>query len=190
MHWARRSAKIFWCRSMLKNLCSLIVALLVCQGAAFAQTSTAAKPTPSTSASTTTTTTKKPANTGEIFRWIDSKGKVQYSSEVPEDRRSTARKVDTRTNIVSSRVPASIQGEPQPPPQPQSALGEAAPAARQPITERDKCEAAWQAYRAAEQCFAQYRQSTAGGVGNKAGSKVSAEAQEKCPSLTEPQTCR
>ncbi len=127
---------------------------------------------------------KKGANTGEIYRWIDKNGKVQYSADVPEDRRATAKKVDTRSNIVSSRVPASIQGAPAPEP------SQASSAVRKPVTEREKCEAAWQVYRAAEACFAQYRQSTAGGAGNKAGSRVSSEAQQTCPALIEPAACR
>lgn len=146
---------------------------------------------PSTSnTATTATVAKKPANTGEIFRWVDKNGKVQYSADVPEDRRATARKVDTRSNIVSSRIPASIQGAPQPIPDRGAAPDAGAANARQPITARDKCEAAWQAYRSAELCFAQYRQSTAAGAGSRAGSRVSTEAQATCPALTEPAACR
>jgi hypothetical protein len=146
-------------------------------------TATAATPTPSASSSTKTTATRK-VNTGEIFRWVDSNGKVQYSADVPEDRKSTARKVDTRSNIVSSRVPASIGGAPQPAP------GDAAPTVRQPVTEREKCEAAWQQYNAAQACFARYRQGTVSGAGKKAGVNVSPEAQEKCQNMAEPAACR
>ncbi len=143
-------------------------------------------PTPSKSTATSTTATKKPANTGEIYRWVDSQGKVQYSADVPEDRRSTARKVDTRGNIVSSRVPARITA----PAPTASASSDAASTARPPVTEREKCEAAWQQYRQAEACFAQYRQGISGGSGRKAGSVVSAEAFEKCPSIAQPEPCR
>lgn len=198
MCWGQRSARIFWCQSMLKFLSCLLVTWIGLQGLALAQTGTAAKPTPSVSititsgsASTsitpitaTNTPTKKPASKGEIYRWVDKNGKVQYSADVPEDRLSTARRVDTRSNIVSSRVPASIQGAPNVAPTTNS------PGVRIPVSEREKCEAAWQAYRAAEACFAQYRQSTAGGAGNKAGSRVSEEAQQKCPALIEPASCR
>lgn len=158
---------------------------LLCQNMALAQTSTVAKPTPSASTSTSTTATRKPANTGEIYRWVDKNGKVQYSADVPEDRRSTARKVDTRSNIVSSQVPASISGAPAPAP-----TQDAAPAARQPTTEREKCEAAWQQYNAAQACFARYRQGTAGGAGKKSGVNVSPEAEEKCQNIAEPAACR
>jgi hypothetical protein len=144
-------------------------------------TPTFATPAPSTSTATSTTATKKPVNTGEIFRWVDSNGKVQYSADVPEDRKSTARKVDTRSNIVSSRVPASISAAPQPGPRNE------APAARQPITEREKCEAAWQRYNESVACFSQNRQ---GINGKRAGTGISAEAQEKCQALAEPAPCR
>jgi Domain of unknown function (DUF4124) len=137
--------------------------------------------TPTTSTATSTTATKKPANTGEIFRWVDSNGKVQYSTNVPEDRRSTARKVDTRSNIVSSRVPASIGGAPE------RAPSNDAAAVRQPITEREKCEAAWQRYNESVACFSQNRQ---GINGKRTGTGVSAEAQEKCEALTQPAACR
>ena len=139
---------------------------------------------PSVSASGSATTAQKTANTGEIFRWIDSKGKVQYSTDVPEDRRSTAKKIDTRGNVVSSQVPVTVQGEPQNR-QPSVATPAAvASNARQPITERERCEAAWQAYRAAEQCFAQYRGAS------RAGSRISEDAQKNCQPLPEPAACR
>ncbi len=141
--------------------------------------------TPSASASgSATTATHKTANTGDIFRWIDSKGKVQYSTDVPEDRRSTAKKIDTRSNVVSSQVPVTVQGEPQyrrPSVAPPAA---AASTARQPITEQERCEAAWQAYRAAEQCFAQYRSAS------RAGSRISEDALQNCQTLPEPRACR
>jgi Domain of unknown function (DUF4124) len=207
MRWAQRSAEIFWCRSMLKFSCLSLAALLIWQGAAFAQTATAAKPTPSLSVSTSTTATKRSANTGEIFRWVDKNGKVHYSSDVPEDHKSTARKVDTRGNIVSSRVPASIAAAPAPAPA-QDAV------ARQPITEREKCEAAWQEYRASQDCYAGFRRGlttkpgSASGTGSGAGSGsgtgsgsaatgpkrarsgVSPEAESQCKSVTEPAPCR
>jgi hypothetical protein len=152
-------------------------------------TVTAVTPTPSRSASTQTTATKKQSNTGEIYRWIDSQGRVQYGADVPEDRRSTARKVDTRGNIVSSRVPASIAS----PPSAQAPAVPAAPAASKPpqlISERERCEAAWKQYNEAQACFAQYRRGSAAGQGNKAGSSVAPEAFDKCPSLLEPEACR
>jgi hypothetical protein len=172
---------------MLKTLRCLIWVLALYQCAAFSQTSTAAQPTPSASTSTSTTATRKPANTGEIYRWVDKNGKVQYSTEVPEDRRSTARKIDTRGNIVSSRVPASISGAPAPATDPAS---DAAPSTRQPITEREKCEAAWKQYNESQACFAGYRQGTVKGRGNKSGSNMAEEALEKCQSLPEPAPCR
>ncbi|MBS7807299.1 DUF4124 domain-containing protein [Variovorax sp. PCZ-1] len=161
----------------------LLTVLLVWHGAAFAQTSTAAKPTPSITTSTSTTATRKPANTGEIFRWVDKNGKVQYGADVPEDRRATAKKVDTRSNIVSSRVPASIS-----PAAPPAASGDgAAPIARQPITEREKCEAAWQRYNESVACFSQNRQGINAG---RTGTGISVEAQTKCQNITEPAPCR
>jgi Domain of unknown function (DUF4124) len=169
---------------MLKCLAWIAMAWL-CQSAVLAQTSTAAKPTSSVSTSTSTTATRKPSNTGEIYRWVDKNGKVQYSADVPEDRRSTAKKIDTRGNIVSSRVPASIGGAPAPAP-----LDDAAPAARKPVTEREKCEAAWQEYNAAQACFARYRQGTVAGAGKKSGVNVSPEALENCQNIAEPAACR
>jgi hypothetical protein len=168
---------------MLKLVFALMTALLV-QGNAGAQTATSSRPTPtttvstSTSTSTNTTATKKPTNTGEIYRWVDQNGKVQYGSDVPEDRRSTARKVDTKGNVVSSRVPAPAQSGTEP------------PVARKPVTEREKCEAAWQEYRAAQACFAENRQGTVRGAGKKSGSNVSEGAAEQCPNVVEPQACR
>jgi hypothetical protein len=161
--------------------------LLMWHGIAAAQTTTAPKPSPSLSVSTSTTATTatRPANTGEIYRWVDKNGKVQYSADVPEDRRATAKRVDTRSNIVSSRVPASIGGAPAPEP-----AADAAPVARQPITEREKCEAAWQRYNEAQACFARFRQGTAGGAGNRARGNVAAAAQENCQNLPEPAACR
>jgi hypothetical protein len=157
----------------------LILALLILwQGAAFAQTTTTAKPTPSTSIPTSTTATKKPANTGEIYRWVDKSGKVQYSADVPEDRRSTARKVDTRSNIVSSRVPARIQGAP---------VEDTEPTARAPITEREKCEAAWKQYNESVACFSKGRQGINAG---RTGTAISAEAQANCQNMAEPTPCR
>ncbi len=184
MRWAQRSAEISWCLSMPRFLRFLLAALLLHQGAVLAQTSTAAMPTPSTSTVASTTATKKPANTGEIYRWVDSKGKVQYSADVPEDRRSTARKVDTRGNIVSSRVPTSISGAPQ------VAPATDAPVTRQPVTEREKCEAAWKKFNEASSCFANARQGTVRGRGNNAGGNISGQTQEQCQSLTEPAPCR
>ena len=179
---------------MLKVVCRASCVMLICQSIAFAQTaatpntasSAAAKPTPSVSTSTATTSTKKPANTGEIFRWVDKNGKVQYSADVPEDRRATARKVDTRSNIVSSQVPASISGAAAPNPTPADAQS----TARQPTTEREKCEAAWQQYNAAQACFARFRQGTAAGSGSRGGANVSSAAQENCQNLPEPAACR
>jgi Domain of unknown function (DUF4124) len=184
MRWAQRSAEISWCRSMLKLARALLMMLLIGQSAAFAQTSTAAKPTPSVSTSTTTTATKKLASSGEIYRWVDKNGKVQYGTDVPEESRAKARKVDTRSNIVSSQVPASISGAPQPMPANDAAV------ARQPISEREKCEAAWKKYNDSQACFAGYRQGTVKGRGNKSGSNISDEALEKCQTVTQPEPCR
>jgi hypothetical protein len=197
MCWGRRSAKISWCHNMpdLIKRALLITALLLAaiagSGAAWAQTvPSSIKPTPtftftpSISTSTQTTATKKPSNTGEIYRWTDSQGRVQYGADVPEDRKSTARKLDTRANIVSSRVPARIYPVPQPEP------SETAPTAKKPSTEREKCETAWQQYNESQSCFAQYRQGTIAGSGKKAGSNLSPEAQENCKSLPEPAPCR
>jgi hypothetical protein len=152
-----------------------------------ANTASAATPTPSVSSptSTTSTTATRKTNTGEIYRWIDANGKVQYGADVPEDRKSTARKVDTRGNVVSSRVPASIGSAPQ-----QPAADNAAPVARQPVTEREKCEAAWKAYNDSQACFAQYRQGTVSGAGNRSGSNLSPDALQNCQSLPEPAACR
>jgi hypothetical protein len=132
-----------------------------------ANTASAATPTPSVSSptSTTSTTATRKTNTGEIYRWIDANGKVQYGADVPEDRKSTARKVDTRGNVVSSRVPASIGSAPQ-----QPAADNAAPLVRQPVTE--------------------YRQGTVSGAGNRSGSNLSPEALQNCQSLPEPAACR
>jgi hypothetical protein len=143
------------------------------------------------SSPTATTVTRK-TNTGEIYRWVDAKGKVQYGSEVPEDRQSTARKIDTRGNTASSRVPASLgKAAVQP------SSSDAAPAQRQPITEREKCEAAWEKYRAAQDCFAQLGRDeirTRAGAGSsgraRLGSRPSEEAAQKCESVIEPQPCR
>jgi hypothetical protein len=206
MRWAQRSAKTFWCRNMLKSIQHILLTAAAMLGAcaALAQTASSAKPitrtvvgmtvtavtpTPSQSASTQTTATKKPSNTGEIYRWTDSKGRVQYGADVPEDRRSTARKVDTRGNIVSSRVPASIAT----PPSAQAPAAPNAPAASKPpqlMSERERCEAAWKQYNEAQACFAQYRRGSVAGQGSKAGSSVAPEAFEKCPLLTEPAACR
>jgi hypothetical protein len=166
------------------------VVLTLCSGAALAQTAPNSKPasgpaatptvTPAVSSATPTTATRK-INTGEIFRWVDKNGKVQYSADVPEDRKSTARKVDTRSNIVSSRVPASIGNAPKP------ETNDSAATPRQPITEREKCEAAWQRYNESVACFSQNRQ---GINGKRAGTGVSAEAQEKCQDVAQPAACR
>ncbi|TAG25926.1 MAG: DUF4124 domain-containing protein [Burkholderiales bacterium] len=169
---------------MLKLVRALLGMLLIGQGAAFAQTSTAAKPAPSVSTSTATTATKKPPSSGEIYRWVDKNGKVQYGTDVPEESRAKARKVDTRSNIVSSQVPASISGAPQPMPSAD------APTARVPTTAREKCEAAWRQYNDSQACFASYRQGTVKGLGKKSGSNISDEALEKCHSITEPAPCR
>jgi hypothetical protein len=189
MRWVQRSAEISWCRKMLKLAHAWLVMLLIGQSVAFAQTSTIAKPTPSisivTSTATTTTATKKPASTGEIYRWMDKSGKVQYDSSVPEDSRATAKKVDTRSNIVSSRVPTRITPETSDRP-----TKDAPPTARQPVSEREKCEAAWSKYNESVACFAKYRQGTATGSGNRSGVNLSPEAQEKCQALTEPAACR
>jgi hypothetical protein len=193
MCWAQKSAKISWCLSMHELARLPACALLLCAGAVLAQTApsiqpskttttTTITPAPSASSNTTTTATRK-VNTGEIFRWVDKSGKVQYSADVPEDRKSTARKVDTRSNIVSSRVPASISGAPQNTPAP----SDGAPAMRQPTTERERCEAAWQRYNEAVACFSQNRQ---GINGKRAGSSISAQAQETCQALPEPAACR
>ncbi len=148
---------------------------------------TAAAPTASTSSPTQTTATSRPKNTGEIFRWVDSQGRVQYGADVPEERRATARKIDTKGNIVSSRVPERFI--PQPPLiSAESSL--ALPQGRQPITEREKCEAVWAQYNEAQACFAQYRQGTTRGAGKKSGSNVAPEALEACQSLPEPAACR
>lgn len=184
MRWARKLAAISWCLNMLRILRFLLAALLLHQGAILAQTSTSAMPTPSTSIATSTTATKKPANSGEIYRWVDKNGKVQYSTDVPEDRRSTARIVDTRSNIVSSRVPASISGAPQ------AAPASNAPVTRQPVTEREKCEAAWKKFNEASSCFTNARQGTVRGRGNNAGGNIAGQTQEQCQSLTEPAPCR
>jgi hypothetical protein len=180
---------------MLNLLRMALLLLAMGAGAALAQTATttmpssksttstsatAATPTASVSSSTKTTATRK-VNTGEIYRWVDSQGRVQYGADVPEDRKATARKVDTRSNIVSSRVPASLGGAPLPAP------SDAAPTPRQPITEREKCEAAWQKYNESVACFSQNRQ---GINGKKAGTGVSAEAQEKCQDIAQPAACR
>ncbi len=144
------------------------------------------KPTPSQSSatSTTATTTKKSSNTGEIFRWVDAKGRVQYGADVPEEFRSQARKVDTRSNIVSSRVPARITA-----PQNQDAQSPETqqPVARKQVTEAEKCEAAWQEYRASQECFNQFRRGVAG-AGR--GTGLSPEAQTQCKDVTEPAACR
>jgi Domain of unknown function (DUF4124) len=178
---------------MLELARSSALALLLSAGAVLAQTSpstkpitsttaTAASPTPSASSGTSTTATRK-VNTGEIFRWVDSNGKVQYSADVPEDRKSTARKVDTRSNIVSSRVPASI-ASPTPAAEPETE-NDKTPVS-QPKNERERCELAWKKYNESQACFAQYQRGAAGNRGNS----VSPEAQEKCQSLAEPAPCR
>jgi hypothetical protein len=190
MRWAQRSAEISWCHSMLEMARAPALALLVCAGAALAQTvpstkpvtnttATAAAPTPSVSSATPTTATRK-VNTGEIYRWTDRQGRVQYGADVPEEFRSTSRKVDTRSNIVSSRVPASI-GLPAAP----QVEKNSAPVS-QPRNERERCEAAWKKYNESLACFAQYQRGAAGNRGNS----ISPEAQEKCQSLTEPAPCR
>jgi hypothetical protein len=206
MRWAQRSAKTFWYRNMLKSIKQMVLCVVAFQGAcvAVAQTTssikpvtrtvtgmtvTAVTPTPSQSTSTQTTATKKPSNKGEIYRWTDSQGRVQYGAEVPEDRRSTARKVDTRSNIVSSRVPARVVS-PQAAKTPDSPDTPAVNSSNQPTNERERCEAAWKQYKEAQACFEKYRRGSAAGQGNKAGSSLSPEAFDKCPTLTEPAACR
>lgn len=185
MRWARRSVKTFWCRNM-RNFCWwLAFSCVLCHGTVVAQTSTAATPTPSVSTSTSSTATKKPVNTGVIYRWVDRNGKVQYSADVPEDRRSSARKVDTRSNIVSSQVPARVEVTP-----PTVQATDTPPQARAPVTAREKCEADWQAYRAAQACFAQYRQGAGGSQGKAGGSYLRDEASTNCPNVPEPAPCR
>jgi hypothetical protein len=183
---------------MLKSQRLSMLGLLVCAGTVLAQTAPskqppearAIKPTasPTTTATTATTTTAtKAANKGEIYRWVDKNGKVQYSTDVPEDRKATARKVDTRVNIVSSRVPASIGTTPTEIPPREASQSEPVSSSRQPVTEREKCEAAWQRYNDAVACFAPYRQ---GINGASRGAIVAPEAFEKCQSLPEPAPCR
>lgn len=182
----------------------LMAGFLLCNGVAWAQTApstlpitttsasrntslTAATPTASTSSPTKTSATSKPKNTGEIYRWVDSQGRVQYGSDVPEERRATARKLDTKGNIVSSRVPERLI--PQfPPISAESNL--AWPQSRQPVSEREKCEAAWAQYNEAQACFAQFRQGTKRGAVKKSGSNVAPEALETCQTLPEPAACR
>jgi hypothetical protein len=142
----------------------------------------ALKPTPTSSIGTTTTATKKPSNTGEIFRWTDAKGRVQYGAEVPEEYRAKARKVDSTINVVKPPVPANI-GQRAPAAQPEPSQ----PAARKPVTEREKCEAAWQEYQASQECFNQFRRGVAG-AGR--GTGLLPEAQNKCKDVTEPAPCR
>jgi hypothetical protein len=179
----------------------LAAALCCCASFSGAQTTPnikpAAKPSapvipmavvPTTPAKGSATATVNPLNSGIIYRWTDRQGRAQYGPVVPEEFKATARKIDTRTNIVSSRVPASI-GSALPGPE---LLDEPAGTskAKIPATERDRCEAAWQQYNEAQACFAKYRQSTAGGAGKRAGSNISEEALKNCQSLTEPAPCR
>ncbi len=166
---------------------------LALQALAFAQPSAVPKSVPAStptlsinttpSASTSTTATRK-ARSNDIYRWVDSKGKVQYSADVPDDRLSTARKVDTRSNIISSRVPARISGAPPP------SSPDGTPIARTPVTEREKCEAAWKKYNEAVACFANARQGTVRGRANKAGGNVAGSEESQCQSITEPAPCR
>lgn len=165
----------------MRNVLRILMGVFLCHSVAWAQTMTAAQTM--SSSSTSTTATKKPANTGEIYRWVDKNGKVQYGTDVPETYREKARKVDTRSNIVSSQVPARIL---TPTPQP-SANANTSPTTRQPVTEREKCEAAWQRYNESAACFAQNRQ---GINARKTGTGISAEAQAKCQNIAEPAPCR
>lgn len=165
----------------LRLSCTVFVA---CIGAAYGQTSMPSASPSQPTASTRTTATQKSLQSGEIYRWVDSQGKIQYSADVPEDRRSTARKIDTRSNIVSSRVPARNIAEPQPAPT------QELPVAQKPISERQKCDIAWRQYEASQACFAKYRQGTVAGAGKKSGSNLSAEAFEQCQAMDEPAACR
>jgi hypothetical protein len=178
--------------------------LCFCANWAVAQTAPSSKPTekPSTpfipmtvvpttpssiSTSKTATATLSPLRSGEIYRWTDRLGRVQYGTLVPEEFSASGRKVDTRGNIVSSRVPASIgAASPRPAAADEPAVGKP----KHLMNERERCEAAWKQYNEAQACFAQYRQATVGGAGKKSGSNASAEAQEKCQSFTEPAPCR
>jgi hypothetical protein len=165
--------------AVLTLMFSFAAAAVNAQGAT--ATLPAIKPTP-TSSIGTTTTTKKPNNTGEIFRWTDAKGGVQYGTEVPEEYRAKARKVDGSINIVKSPAPASV-GQRAPAAQPESSQS----AVRKPVTEREKCEAAWQEYQASQVCFNQFRRGVAG-AGR--GTGLLPEAQNKCKDVTEPAPCR
>jgi hypothetical protein len=73
---------------MLNTALTWLLAVIPVLAQAQGSTPTLASPKPTPSQSTTTSTTatvKKPSNTGEIFRWVDAKGRVQYGADVPEE---------------------------------------------------------------------------------------------------------
>ncbi len=176
-----------WIASLLLTASSAaVLAQTPSTAPAAAPATSAPKPTPSSSTSTTTTATKKPNTSGAIYRWTDAQGRVQYGAEVPEQYQAKSRKVDSSINIVKTPAPASIgQPPPAPAPAPQSASSQ--PTARKPVTEREKCEAAWQEYQASQECFNQFRRGIAG---PGRGTGLTPEAQRQCKDVTEPAACR
>ena len=69
-------------------------------------------------------------------------------------------------------------------------LGNSALNVRQPTQQKEICQAVWMEYKASQECFAQHRQDTARGAGNRSGSHVSQDTFEQCKSLPEPAPCR
>jgi hypothetical protein len=75
-----------------------------------------------------------PAQAGDIYRWTDEQGVVNYGDSVPDRYKRIARKIDTGADIVATPGAASAAGEnaqANSPAAPSSATGSGRPAGSQ-----------------------------------------------------------
>ncbi len=125
-----------------------------------------------------------------VYRWIDAKGRINYSEKVPENRRASAIAIDIgnmeMTDAQKKAAAAKLYGEQESlrtrtpgvavPPQ-RAASAAAAPAPQRPLT---ACEAAWKKFNDSQACFAPYR---------FADGKIRPEGFKKCQEVTQPDPC-
>jgi Domain of unknown function (DUF4124) len=174
-------------------LSSWIVVVLAVALDAQAQPASASAPTVAASAprSATATTATKALSPHIIYRWTDANGRVQYSQQVPEDRKHTARALDgSKINIVKSERPTASTVSPANPapaaPVIDSASSDPSAASRSTagLSAREQCEAAWREYEASLACFADNRQTirTQSGV----RSVPNSEAAKNCRDVPKP----
>jgi hypothetical protein len=129
-----------------------------------------------------------PVAAGDIYRWVDDAGRTQLSDVVPEKYRAKAQRIDSKQFELSpaQRAEAAARAARE-----RAALAAAgasavraaqppasAPSAPRPMESAgSECERLWQAYRAAQECFAPYQRRNAG---------VAVEAFQKCPIVDNP----